>query len=894
MSVQCSVIDGVVGPGHVRKSPISSRTRSQHRPSDISSSSNSNSVLGVIPRPMTVTSELPRYPSYPSASPWPYPPHSIVSTSVPVSAPSTGTSLQMIGITNSNGGGTSPVLGPQHYNTLPSYSSAISSSPTEQHYQYSLASTGQAMQHRILHSHTIRPHSNALMLHLPHQPMIGSTQGGHPTLGGSYVPTQPIHSSLGSPTLAPMQQSQTNIATLQKPTPDPTFPPARYIIRPSSSPYPTTICTPLRPHHGEPTIQPLPLSAIVRPDLSLARRTVNRQRSYSLTQQPQSIPAPGTLLTSTVILPGQTPTQPTTTVTTTLLRGNSVDSPIVIEDIEDPLTSMRSQEHEIEQMDTTGTHETSNSSSEAANTPEHVQSEPAIDSGVSGAYKDVHDGNVMEKDIATVKPIANDRLVQTTVSASDYSTTSSSMQVKLTVDSAAQSSIASDSLIETRVTVDSAAQSSIASDSLIETRVTVDSAAQSSIASDSLIETRVTVDSAAQSSIASDSLIETRVTVDSAAQSSIASDSLIETRVTVDSAQPQVEEMEVCTVIEKERDEPSQEQVEEESDQNGDVTIVTESSKPQLAPTSDIAVNIQGVESKSCDDGVKSVCDDEYDSETESCQPGPAPMLTTVASSNEGDPGSYDSNEPISKTADVEDTSDSKVNNNEASNIDNISTTADRVERSEDTSIETVPNSEISANGTVNDIGNDSMRSNEQNENEKNLNIELETSVKGDEISSNIEPATVETISTTSVKHDTDKIPESSTTVVSSADSEKVGTTCAQQQGGKGEELSPAHTLKQILALPVTPTVMTVNETQEKALPSPKTTPGGILKHTSQFDTPTSGIGRCRRVQFASNPVVFQPTKPEQEAGDFKTPKQCKWSLCIILHVQYVYSFYNT
>ena len=86
-------------------------------------------------------------------------------------------------------------------------------------------------------------------------------------------------------------------------------------------------------------------------------------------------------------------------------------------------------------------------------------------------------------------------------------------------------------------------------------------------------------------------------------------------------------------------------------------------------------------------------------------------------------------------------------------------------------------------------------------------------------------------------------------------------------------DTSPVHTKRELLALPRTPT----NELQpNENLVSPKTTPGGILKHTSQFDTPTSSSGRGRRVQFASSPVVFQPTKGGVES--FKTPKHCTWS----------------
>ena len=87
----------------------------------------------------------------------------------------------------------------------------------------------------------------------------------------------------------------------------------------------------------------------------------------------------------------------------------------------------------------------------------------------------------------------------------------------------------------------------------------------------------------------------------------------------------------------------------------------------------------------------------------------------------------------------------------------------------------------------------------------------------------------------------------------------------------EGEGESPVRNLEEILVQPETPT----DAVCDAAVSSPRNaTPGGILKHTSQFDTPTSTSARMRRVQFASSPVVFQPSKTGNKGT--KTPRHCE------------------
>ena len=80
---------------------------------------------------------------------------------------------------------------------------------------------------------------------------------------------------------------------------------------------------------------------------------------------------------------------------------------------------------------------------------------------------------------------------------------------------------------------------------------------------------------------------------------------------------------------------------------------------------------------------------------------------------------------------------------------------------------------------------------------------------------------------------------------------------------------SPTPLMQQESALPITP----VQEAQNDASSSPRVTPG-ILKHTSQFDTPTSSTSRRRRVQFANNPVIFNSPKEDSE-DTLRTPRHC-------------------
>ena len=382
--------------------------------------------------------------------------------------------------------------------------------------------------------------------------------------------------------------------------------------------------------------------------------------------------------------------------------------------------------------------------------------------------------------------------------------------------------------------------------------------------------------------------------------------------VTVGSEHPDVEVMEVCNEVESWKNE-------ELSD---DVSIVTESSKPQPS-LSTITVTTEttnrdepSVTVRSLDGEVEreSSCNmaqsgQHVDSESmsESCQPGPASIDAVLASSSEVDPGNWNSNEPASQTeAVVSDKLDKKdiIPAGDGSEGTAIPQARDKLDGASESVTEQdeakpVPTAveedeteaDLKAEATTGeDVVGSQQNSGKQSETEGLSSLassgkqsgfsSLASSTDSDSGKQNVtrgpsslatsadsEQSESEGPASLAISADSDSGKQSETEGLSSLASETSDATT--------QDVSPTHTLKQILALPVTPTSVTVEETQLETLSSPKTTPGGILRHTSQFDTPTSAAGRGRRVQFASSPVVFQPTKGEKE-GTVKTPRPCE------------------
>ena len=154
------------------------------------------------------------------------------------------------------------------------------------------------------------------------QPVITDAQSSSSSSGSGaqFVPVVP--QSIGAAPLAPTS-IQPGVSSQQNSTP--TFPPARYIFRPTTNPPPYSLHSP--PVQQDPRIptHPLLLSAVVLPDFAAARRA-NKRRSSSLSSQ-QSLPPTSS-----------TPTPETGSVR--MVRG-SVDAPIVIEDVEEPRTTVR-------------------------------------------------------------------------------------------------------------------------------------------------------------------------------------------------------------------------------------------------------------------------------------------------------------------------------------------------------------------------------------------------------------------------------------------------------------------------------------------------------------------------------------------------------------------------
>ncbi|CAI7994295.1 Telomere-associated protein RIF1 [Geodia barretti] len=253
----CRMVSGI-HQGHVRKSPISSRTRSRARPEEFSTAPSGNGT----PYPVALNA-----PPYYSVS-RPFVPHSATGSMMPVR-------LAYHPLPSS-----SPTL-PASTHQLPSTSIHPPFSPTDQHYQtvhggprFPAIGTEPQQVYQLIQSGTGHP----VMFPVPlRQPVITEA---HPssTSGPQFVPVIP--QSIAAGPVAPTTSIAPGVSSQQ----DPIFPPARYIFRPGTNPpHPYSL-------HSAPetSLPPLPLSAVIRPDLSATRRA-NKQ--HSSTHIPYLLPA---------------------------------------------------------------------------------------------------------------------------------------------------------------------------------------------------------------------------------------------------------------------------------------------------------------------------------------------------------------------------------------------------------------------------------------------------------------------------------------------------------------------------------------------------------------------------------------------------------------------------
>ena len=754
---------------HVQKSPIASRTRSRLQPRSGGTA--------------CITHEQTSHPSHQFS----YGPHAVQvigRAAMPTAPPSL------------------PVVPPA------SSRMSVSVSPTEQHYQ------SQHMQQ--LHpasSGAVASNQQMYQMHFSVDSMCtGRVLPIHPQVIPMNVVGQQVHNSssqqqfvpLISPT-SPIVNTPMQQATLSSPhqVSEPTFPPARYLIRPTSnpSPPPYSLHSPSHFNHsGQPLTKPLPLSAVVRPDLSGSRHSA---RSSFMQHTPSASGSPRPCLSAT---------------------GGSVDSPIVIEDVEDPLAriSDRQRSSDYSQNDTVGT-------------------------------KTVH---IVEGVVCQAPAIR--REASETVSSDGPVLSSAEM---LTVYSKDQQEKDTDTDGDGK-DVDMEVCNEMKDGECVS--VTMPCESQPCIVSESRTDDSSTPP------------VVNKLLVDGPEVVSVEDSP---------ECHPELKSMSVSC--------------QPESD------LMSESSQPASESMSD-----------SCQpesEAMPELYQPESESLSESCQPGPCLLDPAVISAGSGevDPSN---NEPTSTTGlciasvAVEDW-ESVVN-------DDISATADK-DRGQLTreDVKNAESTEVSARHTECDEVNGSEVAHSTNnsnateptkEAEANLTKEAigtEPTKDGD-IDHATEPAEDVGISDTleptcdakdpSKDADTRDITED-TSIDDTAVPTKAADTLKDSDVGDSKEppkeadivdaesvvviaasvetpaeVSPVHaTLKEMFAMQVTPTT-----NMEGNATSPRTTPGGILRHTSQFDTPTSMSGKVRRVQFASSPVVFQSSKEDDEA--LKTPKQCK------------------
>ena len=752
---------------HVRKSPISSRTRSRLRP--VFGEVLIDPVSRGLPFPLPVSLAGGEMQPHPSHS-WSFVTQTVSTTGQVVTRPVITTDPATLQNTRM-----SLPLSQLPMSPVASSSTSTFVSPTDQHYQsrhapqhvypVSGAVVSPTSQQQVYQMHFDSNTGRTIMMPVPlHKQVISSGVGSHivhsgPSLG-QFVPagSRVIHSTLRSPTspsvsVPPLPHT---VSPKSLSPQDPTFPPARYILRPSRNrsppPYPASPLPPMQIQHSHASSEPLPLSAVVRPDLSMARR-VARPRKTSFTQQ--SVPAQVSVQSnpsypaSSVAPPHSTEVAVSSQCVVTPLTAppsepapasliGSVESPIVIEDMEDPL----------------------------ARVPSDKQHPPHVETAGKDPTGDKQDLAVVEQ-------------VQETGPTGDLAVTGDDVQVLCS----------------------------------------------SSISGDT------------RDVPLPHGLDKSSTDVSSVQRSEGA-------------------EVEIGEVMINEQDSTNSRQ------DSGD-TIVTLSSKPPstdsttlTAVPSESKENLHEMPADAASKKISGKVEGRLgisptEESDDSCQPGPA-LLGSMAHSEEVGPGSCDGNEHTNKM---------ELNTPPQATDGNVAGDGDIEEVRGDSHVSATSSS------TVENLREEAQ--NNDSETQQNVqhldsnNEERAEAVKVDD-NGTVEPEIQNSLGSITSKTEsaTEKqIPSDAVSTVNTA----VDTVL---------EASPVHALKDTLPTPATPT-NTVIETQDENVNSPKTTPGGILKYTSQFDTPTSAAGKVRRVQFANNPVVFQPPKGEEES--FKTPKPCMY-----------------
>ena len=754
-AVSGGITSATIAPFQVRRSPISSRTRSRIRPEGVPSGNGLHPhqiALDIAPR--SSESWLLRSNSA-----------SVSSTANIASTPAVrpgGLAYHLPPVSS---------LGSAH--SLPSGAAIVSPnspvfSPTDQHYQtlhqhqpvfpMDVTASGvtarEQQMYRVIDSSTGCP----VVLPLPlNQQVISSNVHQSSVSLAQFVPV--ISQSIAAMTATSSLQGQPS---------DPMFPSARYLIRqPSYPPPPYSAHSTAFQHRGQTLPQPLPLSAAVKPDLPSARR-ITKQQSASSQQVAQS-------LSNSPSLAGATSTLATTTSTTAmatekcsnaqiLLKG-SVDSPIVIEDGEDPLITSNKSEGNGEGVSAV------NSGDATEHESQILILETEEETGKKAEEEKEEEREETRGKTAEEKGEREETRGKTAEEKGEgkREETRGKGEVEMGKDEVQSESPATDGggRSDSRESENSDTHEPVCVESVEEMEVVCSHEGKE--------EQGMGVEGVAMKGGSPERHIPlpTAITVGSTEECLVANTRPFSVVVA-----------------------------------NGGMSVDGGSERPNVASAT------------------------ESESFSETCEPA-GPLISP---NEEKAPVNHKANESeIGHSANSTSETVSSENERESANCDSNVSVTGSTEKSRD--------SELSSDDTqFKAAAVDGIESTVDSESEKAIDeTALHTDAEAPQITGDSEKNSQQ-------ERDTERESPATKTA-------------------KPEE-SPVKGLKDISVVPVTPT-----DTGSEVNSPSTATPGGILKHTSQFDTPTSSTARVRRVQFASSPVVFQPSRGEEE---FKTPKHCE------------------
>ena len=858
--------------GHVRTSPIATRTRSRLRPELSTPTSRSLPF----PKPSSLGCDMPS----PQAHLWTFSPRG-----------STGQLVATCGHTAALNAFVAPSSVVSQQSTVANRSPF---SPTDQHYQSLQAQqihprsgvpTTSVERQKVYKMHYTTS-TGPVVIPLPANQHISTIAGQQ--IQGTHFPEQFVPAvSPTSPIInAPMQIPMTSAQNLQHMPSEPTFPPARYIIRsptsrPPPPPYslhsPVQIQRPFSPH------APLPLSAVIRPKPPVTR-CVSRSRVGQ--QLPSPTPTSGGLLLTA---------QPSFTAT-----GSSVDSPIIIEDVEDPLCSVTTSEQgpAVESVadsvcegrdeplgsdsrrefpaekQPSVSKDSSSGQAEETTTSQHVSLGGCPETAAQEEEEDmeVYEVEKGELDQGSTNLKDNGRVVSSEGSATVVGGGSGSGKY---IDNPSETSTERNgepqpvTIQESPIESESMSESCQPGPSLLDRAVLLPASEgfdpNSQLCSTTeLDKTSVTARDRKQgkmeqeqgsmdtSSVANETeeKMEVEGTAGDHAECIVRVDS--NEKMTGESRE-EASEAELHSCV---NESDTHQTMEVGADKHSAAESQDVSTKEPITHATEI-VKTQGSFEK---EGThKGVTEDTPKATEKKGTHESAEKADTHQATGKGHAHEVTDTHKGSEKEDTHEVEDTHEDTEKDGTHDGAEKDTPKVKG-------TYKGSEKDTREGAKKEDTHEVKDTYEGS-EKEDTHEVKDTYEGVEKKGTHEASEEQEIHSDSERHDRHDAAE---TQLSTEEMEK--SSC--DVGGETEdEVSPLRTLKEMLILPVTPT-NAASEVQGGDFNSPKTTPGGILKYTSQFDTPTALGGKVRRVQFASSPVVFASNKREEES--LKTPKPCK------------------